>query len=92
VYGETEEDDGVVDSTRVQAIAVTGVLAALYANLILESGDRIGGLTIASAVHDVTQVFANMPPVGSTFLSLLAVSHGTLLGGKLLGAYSGSGK
>jgi hypothetical protein len=64
----------------------------LYVNLILEAGNRIVGLTIAAAVHDLTQVFPNMPPAGSTFLSLLAVSHGTLLGGKLLGAYRGSGK
>ncbi len=92
VLGETEEDDGVVDSTRVQAIAITGVLATIYVNLILEAGDRIGGLAVSGAVHDVTQVFANMPPTGSTFLSLLAVSHGTLLGGKLLGAYKGTEK
>lgn len=87
VYGETAEDEGVVDSTRVQAVAVTGVLAAIYVNLVLEAGEAIGGLTAAEAVRAGAQVFAEMPPVGVTFLTLLGVSHGALLGGKLLGAY-----
>jgi hypothetical protein len=87
VYGETEEEEGVVDSTRVQAVAITGVLAAIYVNLVLEAGERIGGLTVADAVNTGSQVFASMPPPGSTFLWLLGISHGTLLGGKLLGAY-----
>ena len=89
VYGETEEEDGIVDSTRVQAVAITGVLAAIYVNLVLEAGERIGGLTVAEAVNTGSQVFASMPPPGSTFLWLLGISHGTLLGGKLLGAYRG---
>jgi hypothetical protein len=91
VYGETEEDDGVVDSTRVQAVVITGVLAAIFVNLLLEAGQRIGGLAITEAVNTGTQVFASMPPAGSTFLWLLGISHGTLVGGKLLGAYRGSG-
>ncbi|MER8595740.1 hypothetical protein NKH33_30045 [Mesorhizobium sp. M1182] len=91
VYGETEEDDGVVDSTRVQAVVVTGVLAAIYINLALEAAERIGGLTSAQAVNSGTQVFASMPPAGATFLWLLGLSHGTLLGGKLIGAYKGTG-
>jgi hypothetical protein len=90
VYGETEEEEGVVDSTRVQAVAITGVLAAIYVNLVLEAGERIGGLTVAEAVNAGSQVFASMPPPGSTFLWLLGISHGTLLGGKMLGAYRGS--
>jgi hypothetical protein len=91
VYGETEQDDGVVDSTRVQAVAITGVLAAIYVNLVLEAGERIGGLAIGEAVNAGTQVFTSMPPAGTTFLWLLGISHGTLVGGKLLGAYRGSG-
>jgi hypothetical protein len=71
----------------VQAVAITGVLAAIYVNLVLEAGERIGGLTVADAVNTGSQVFASMPPPGSTFLWLLGISHGTLLGGKLLGAY-----
>lgn len=89
VYGETEEDHGVVDSTRVQAVVVTGVLAALYLNLVLEGAERIGGLSATEAVNAGKQVFASMPPTGTTFLWLLGISHGTLLGGKLLGAYGG---
>ena len=87
VYGETEEDAGVVDATRVQTIALTGVLAALYVNLVLEAAGRIGGLTAVEAVNTGTQVFASMPPVGATFLWLLGLSHGTLIAGKLFGAY-----
>lgn len=87
VYGETAEDDGVVDSTRVQAVAVTGVLAAIYVNLVLGAGEAIGGLTAVEAVRAGAQIFADMPPVGATFLTLLTVSHGALLGGKLIGAY-----
>jgi hypothetical protein len=87
IYGETAEDEGVVDSTRLQAIAVTGVLAAIYISLLLEAGERIGGVTAAESVSGGTQVFADMPAVGATFLTLLAVSHGTLIGGKLVAAY-----
>ena len=87
VYGETEEDAGVVDATRVQTIAITGVLAALYVSLVLEAAERIGGLTATEAVNTGTQVFASMPPVGATFLWLLGLSHGTLIAGKLFGAY-----
>src|SRR5262249_29726561 len=87
IYGETAEDEGVVDSTRLQAIAVTGVLAAIYVSLLLEAGERIGGVTAAESVSGGTQVFADMPAVGATFLALLAVSHGTLIGGKLVAAY-----
>ena len=76
----------------MQAIAVTGVLGAIYVSLVLEAGERIGGMTAAEAVNAGTQVFADMPPVGATFLTLLAISHGTLVGGKLLGAYGGQGK
>jgi len=89
VYGETVEDDGVVDSTRVQAVVMTGVLAAIYINLALEAAERIGGLTSSQAFNSGTQVFTSMPPAGATFLWLLGLSHGTLLGGKLLGAYRG---
>lgn len=91
VYGETEEDDGVVDATRVQTVALTGVLAAIYANLVLEAAERIGGLSATSAVNAGAQVFANMPPVGATFLWLLGLSHGTLIAGKLFSTYTGSG-
>jgi hypothetical protein len=91
VYGETAEDEGAVDSTRVQAVVVTGVLAAIYVNLALEASERIGGLTSADAVNSGAQVFANMPPAGATFLWLLGISHGALLGGKLIGAYKGGG-
>jgi hypothetical protein len=87
VYGETEEDYGVVDATRVQTIAITGVLVALYANLVFEAGERIGGLSVADAVNGGTQVLASMPPAAGTFLWLLGLSHGTLLAGKLFGAY-----
>lgn len=87
VYGETEEDDGVVDSTRVQTVALTGVLAAIYANLVLETAERIGGLSAVNAVNAGSQVFPSMPPVGSTFLWLLGLSHATLIGGKLFSAY-----
>lgn len=89
VYGETVEDDGVVDSTRVQAIVVTGILAAIYVNLTLEASERIGGLTSAEALNSATQIFTSMPPAGATFLWLLGISHGTLLGGKLISAYKG---
>ncbi|OEO32856.1 hypothetical protein VW23_009520 [Devosia insulae DS-56] len=91
VFGETEDSEGVVDSSRVQAIAITGFLAAIYVGLIFEAVRGIGGLTASGAVGSGTQVFAQMPPAGTTFLLLLAASHGALLGGKLLGAYRSPG-
>ena len=87
VYGETEEDEGVVDATRVQTLAITGVLAAIYVNLVLESAEGIGGLTATESVTAGKQVFATMPPISATFLWLLGLSHATLIGGKLFGGY-----
>jgi hypothetical protein len=87
VYGETEEDAGVVDVTRVQTVAITGVLAAIYVNLVLQAADGIGGLSAVGAVTSGQQILASMPPLGTTFLWLLGLSHGTLMAGKLFGAY-----
>jgi hypothetical protein len=89
VYGETEDDADVVDSARVQAVVMTGLLAAIFGNLILEAAGGIGGVTILAAARNGVQVFTGMPPAGATFLWLLGVRHGALLGSKLLGAYSG---
>ncbi len=87
VYGETEENSGVVDSSRMQTIAITGVLAAIYFNLVLEAADGIGGLSVLGAVDSGQQILSGMPPAGSTFLWLLGLSHATLMGGKLFSAY-----
>jgi hypothetical protein len=87
VYGETEEDAGVVDASRVQTLAITGVLAAIYVNLVLEAADGIGGLSAVGAVNAGQQVLSGMPPAGSTFLWLLGLSHAALMGGKLFSAY-----
>ena len=87
VYGETEEDAGVVDASRVQTVAITGVLAAIYVNLVLEAADGIGGLSAVGAVNAGQQVLSGMPPAGSTFLWLLGLSHAALMGGKLFSAY-----
>jgi hypothetical protein len=70
---------------------VTGVLAAIYVNLILEASERIGGLTSTDAVNNGAQIFASMPPVGGTFLWLLGISHGTLRGGKFLASRNATG-
>ncbi len=85
VYGETEEADGVIDFSRVQTVAITGLLAAIYTGLILQAGQNLGGLTATSAQEFGRQVFATMPPAGGTFLLLLGASHVTLLAGKLQG-------
>lgn len=87
VYGETEEDADTVDASRVQTVAITGVLAAIYVNLVLEAADGIGGLSAFGAVSAGQQVLPSMPPAGTTFLWLLGLSHATLMGGKLFSAY-----
>ncbi|MBC7477824.1 MAG: hypothetical protein H7317_06980 [Pseudorhodobacter sp.] len=85
VYGETVQADGVIDYSRVQTVAITGLLAAIYTGLILQAGQNLGGLTATSAVEFGHQVFATMPPAGGTFLLLLGASHATLLASKLQG-------
>jgi hypothetical protein len=87
VYGETEENADTVDASRVQTVAITGVLAAIYLNLVLEAADGIGGLSAFGAVNAGQQVLSSMPPAGTTFLWLLGISHATLMGGKLFSAY-----
>ena len=86
VFGETEDSEGVVDTNRVQTVAITGLLAAIYLGLILESVRGIGGPTATSAISEGMQVFGDMPPAGGTFLTLLFASHAALLGGKFLAA------
>jgi hypothetical protein len=87
VYGETEDSADTVDASRVQTVAITGVLAAIYVNLVLEAADGIGGLSAFGAVNAGQQVLPSMPPAGTTFLWLLGISHAALMGGKLFSAY-----
>jgi hypothetical protein len=82
VYGETSESENVVDANRVQYVGITAVLAGSYAHELFQSGLAIDGLRAVRAVELTAPIFAAMPPISPSFLSLLVVSHGALLLGK----------
>jgi hypothetical protein len=88
VYGETADNENVVDATRVQHVGITAVLAAAYTHELFQSGLAIDGLRAVRAVELPAPVFASLPPISETFLALLVITHGALLIGKY---YQGSG-
>jgi hypothetical protein len=81
VVSETASSN-LVDTSRVQHIAITGILVISYAMLLFDAVSAIDAWRIVYAAVQSKSVFINMPAVDGTFVSLLAVSHATLLGAK----------
>lgn len=82
VYGETAENQNVVDPARVQYIGFTAVLVATYVYSLLEFCTGIDGLRAIRAVEHHQPIFGSMPAMGDSFVGLLVLTHGTLLLGK----------
>jgi hypothetical protein len=82
VLKETEGTSGLVDATRVQHAAITGILVVSYAMLLFGIVAAIDPTRVALAYATTRSVFTDMPPLDTTFLLLLATSHAALLLGK----------
>ena len=83
VVKETEGAGNLVDATRVQHAAMTGILVVGYAMLLFDAVSAIDPTRTALAAVAMKSVFTNMPPVDGTFLALLGVSHAALLTAKV---------
>jgi len=83
VVKETEGASNLVDATRVQHAAMTGILVVGYAMLLFDAVSAIDPTRTALAAVAMKSVFTSMPPVDGTFLTLLGVSHAALLTSKV---------
>jgi hypothetical protein len=82
VLKETQRASHLVDATRVQHVAFTGILVASYVMLLFGTVSTIDPTRIGLASIDTKSVFTSMPAVDATFLALLFTSHAALLIGK----------
>jgi hypothetical protein len=82
VLKETEGTSYLVDATRVQHAAITGILVVSYAMLLFGAVSTIEPTRVALAYATTKSVFTNMPAVDATFLALLFTSHAALVLGK----------
>ena len=72
--GEEVANRNVVDISRLQKLVITVLLAITYIKLLWD----VLGNTVAG-VSDTKGAVLNMPPVNSTFLWLLGISHAAYL-------------
>ena len=92
----TEADAGTVDISRLQHLAITGMLLFQYFLLLasylgnIDGGLILSALDLVHAPPSLTTPFVSMPPVDATFLSLLVLSHGAYLAFKALPKGAGS--
>lgn len=90
--GETTADAGTVDISRLQHLIITGMLLFQYFMLLASYvGDIDGSFILTSLALGTGSTpalpaspFGSMPPVDSTFLSLLVLSHGAYLAFKAM--------
>ena len=80
---ETTGADNLVDVSRVQHVAITGVLVASYVMLLFDAVAAVEPWRIAFSATAAKSIFHSMPAVDATFVALLGVSHAALLGSKL---------
>jgi hypothetical protein len=76
--------ENLVDIVRLQHVAMTALLVVGYGYLLVDAVSAIDPLVIAKALVASAPLFASMPPVDTTFLTLLGISHAALLGGKYI--------
>ena len=72
-----------VDTSRVQHVAITGILGISYLLVLFDAVSAIDAVSIVYAAGQNASVLATMPQIDGTFTSLLFVSHAALLGSKV---------
>ncbi|MEH6435862.1 hypothetical protein [Massilia sp. DD77] len=79
LLGEERGNRGEVDISRLQMFVITVGLVFTYMSLILTEADSIHVSKIARAFSNEASLFNSLPPVGATFVILLAISHSAYL-------------
>ena len=72
-----------VDTSRVQHVAITGILGISYLLVLFDAVVAIDAVSIVYAAAQNASVLATMPQIDGTFTALLFVSHAALLGSKV---------
>ena len=72
-----------VDTSRVQHVAITGILGISYLLVLFDAVGAIDPVRIVYAAAQNASVLASMPQIDGTFTALLFVSHAALIGSKV---------
>ena len=72
-----------IDTSRVQHVAITGILGISYLLVLIDAVAAIDPVGIVYAAAQSAPVLASMPQIDGTFAALLFVSHATLHGSKV---------
>jgi hypothetical protein len=91
VVNETEGNNNLVDPTRVQYAAMTGILVVSYATLLFDAVSSIEPTRTVLAASRPIAVITNLPSIDATFIALLFVSHAALWGSKIYDKKTGAG-
>lgn len=91
VMNETEGSNDLVDPTRVQYAAMTGILVVSYITLLFDSISSIEPTRTVLAASKPIAVITSLPSIDATFIALLFVSHAALWGSKIYDKKTGAG-
>ncbi len=81
---EGEANAGQVDVSRLQHLVITGLLLSGYVLLLVEYVRAIDVTSVLISALTGAPVFAAMPPIDGTFISLLVLSHAGYLAFKAM--------
>jgi hypothetical protein len=74
--GEEKANADTVDVSRLQNVVITVTLVLGFFSYLVAMTSSINAATILSATREI---FTSLPELGTTFTSLLLVSHATYL-------------
>jgi hypothetical protein len=80
---EVKGRSDLIDTSRIQHVAITGILGISYLLVLFDAIASIDAVRIVYAATQNASVLAAMPQIDGTFTALLFVSHAALLGSKV---------
>jgi hypothetical protein len=80
---EVKGRSDLIDTSRIQHVAITGILGISYLLVLFDAAASIDAVRIVYAAVQNASVVAAMPQIDGTFTALLFVSHAALLGSKV---------
>src|SRR5262249_32023954 len=83
VMQEVKGRSNLVDTSRIQHVAITGILGISYLLVLFDAVSNIDAVRIVYAAAQNASVLAAMPQIDGTFTALLFVSHAALIGNKV---------
>jgi len=90
--GEREDDHDQMDISRLQVVVITIGLLLTYGSLLFAQAAAIDLQAIFTAMGKPRSIFDSLPQAGTTFFTLMAISHATYLVAKTpLAQGSGTG-